>query len=266
MAKSAYEVKLSQFEGPLDLLLHLVQKNEMDIQDIQIATITAQYLEHLKHMEAQNIDVASDFLLMAATLLYLKSRTLLPVSRVEVEQDEGVDPEEELKQRLLEYQRYKEGAQKLEQFPRLFRDVFPRPPLALDEVDSAASSEVQPQIDISVYDLVRAFSAVMRLKQAPPVHRINGGGISVTLGVRLLLQQLHGQERVSFQRCFTAATTRLEVVVQFVAMLELIRLQLLSFEQHSHGGMVYMYPSERIRNGCYADIEHMLDLKEPLDD
>jgi segregation and condensation protein A len=143
-----------------------------------------------------------------------------------VEQDEGVDPEEELKQRLLEYQRYKEGAQKLEQFPRLFRDVFPRPPLALDEVDSAASSEVQPQIDISVYDLVRAFSAVMRLKPAPPVHRINAGGISVTLGVRLLLQQLHGQERVSFQRCFTAATTRLEVVVQFVAMLELIRLQL----------------------------------------
>ncbi|MDY0212452.1 MAG: segregation/condensation protein A [Desulfuromonadaceae bacterium] len=266
MVESAYAIKISQFEGPLDLLLHLVQKNEMDIQDIQIATITAQYLEHLKHMQAQNIDVASDFLLMAATLLYLKSRTLLPVSRVETEQDEGVDPEEELKQRLLEYQRYKEGAQKLEEFPRLFRDVFPRPPLAQDDIDLAVSSDAQTQIDISVYDLVRAFSAVMRPKPEPPVHRVNGGVINVSLGVRLLLQQLHGKERVSFQRCFTAATTRLEVVVQFVAMLELIRLQLLNFEQHSPGGMVYMYPSERIRKGSYADIEHMLDLKERLDD
>lgn len=266
MSESPYAVKLSQFEGPLDLLLHLVQKNEMDIQDIQIATITAQYLEHLKHMKAQNIDVASDFLVMAATLLYLKSRTLLPVSRVETEQEEGVDPEEELKQRLLEYQRYKEGAQKLEQFPRLFRDVFPRPPLAQDDVDPPLAAEVQSLIDISVYDLVRAFSAVMRPGPTPPVHRINKGGISVTLGVRLLLQQLHGKERVSFQRCFTVATTRQEVVVQFVAMLELTRLQLLSFTQHTPGGMVYLYPSERIRKGCYADIEHMLDLKEHLDD
>ncbi len=265
MAKSGYEVKLSQFEGPLDLLLHLVQKNEMDIQDIQIANITAQYLEYLTHMEAQNIDVASDFLLMAATLLHLKSRILLPVSRIETEQDEGGDPEEELKQRLLEYQRYKEGAQQLEQFPRLYRDVFPRPSLARDDVDSVASS-AQLQIDISVYDLMLAFSAVMNPKPEPPVHRINGGGISVTLGVRWLLQLLQGKERVSFQHSFTAATTRLEVVVQFVAMLELIRLQLLRFEQHSPHGMVYLYPSERIRKGCYADIEHMLDLKEHLDD
>ncbi len=266
MAESAYAVKLSQFEGPLDLLLHLVQKNEMDIQDIHIATITAQYLEHLKHIKAQNIDVASDFLLMAATLLYIKSRTLLPVSRVEIEQDGGVDPEEELKQRLVEYQRYKEGARQLEQFPRLYRDVFPRPPQPQDDADPAALSAEQPRIDISVYDLVRAFSAVMSPKPAPPVHHVNAGGISVTAGVRLLLQQLHGKERVSFQRCIVSAATRLEVVVQFVAMLELIRLQLLRFEQHTPDGMVYLYPSERIRNGCYADIEHMLELKEHLDD
>ncbi|MFO7831074.1 MAG: segregation/condensation protein A [Desulfuromonadaceae bacterium] len=256
----AYEIKLDQFEGPLDLLLHLVHKNEMDIQDIRIATITAQYLKHLEMMKARNMDVASEFLVMAATLLHLKSRTLLPPSRADLEDEEGGDPEEELKARLLEYQRYKEGAQKLEEFPRLFRDVFPRPSLD-HEAEDLACRVVDADINISIYDLVRALDRVLRPKPQPAVHKVEGGAISITQGVHMLLHHLHGKERVSFQRCFSSATTRLEVVVQFVALLELARLQLLELQQHSSGGMIYLYPSESIRSGNYTDIEHMIDVE-----
>jgi len=256
----AYEVKLDQFEGPLDLLLHLVHKNEMDIQDIRIATITAQYLEHLDMMKARNMDVASEFLVMAATLLHLKSRTLLPPSRVEMEDGDGQDPEEELKARLLEYQRYKEGAQQLEEYPRLFRDVFPRPPLEPEAAELAAKA-LDAQINIGLYDLVRALDNVLRPKPKPAVHRVEGGAISITQGVHMLLQHLHGRERVSFQRCFSATTSRLEVVVQFMALLELARLQLLELQQHTRNGMIYLYPAQSLRSGSYTDIEHMIDVE-----
>lgn len=258
MTVEAYEVKLDQFEGPLDLLLHLVHKNEMDIQDIRIAIITAQYLEFLEGMKARNMDVASEFLVMAATLLHLKSRTLLPPTRAEIEDDEGDNPEEELKARLLEYQRYKEGAQVLADYPRLFRDVFPRPPLD-SETEELSTRAADAHINVSVYDLVRALDEVLRPKPKPPVHRVEEGALSITQGVHMLLQQLHGKERVSFQRCFSTSVTRLEVVVQFMALLELARLQLLEVEQHTPGGMIYLYPDSSLRAGNYADIEHMLD-------
>jgi len=264
MTAMAYEVKLDQFEGPLDLLLHLVHKNEMDIQDIRIATITAQYLEHLAMMKARNMDVASEFLVMAATLLYLKSRTLLPPSRAELEDEEGQDPEEELKARLLEYQRYKEGAQQLEEYPRLFRDVFPRPPLE-PEAEERGAGVLDAQINISVYDLVHALDKVLRPKSDPKVHRVEAGAISITQGVHMLLRHLRGKERVSFQRCFSAATTRLEVVVQFMALLELARLQLLEVQQHTRGGMIYLYPAQSLRKGRYTDIEHMIDVEDYAD-
>ncbi len=263
MAAVAYEVKLDQFEGPLDLLLHLVHKNEMDIQDIKIATITAQYLKHLEMMKMRNMDVASEFLLMAATLLYLKSRTLLPPTRTELD-DEGQDPEEELKARLLEYQRYKEGAQQLEAYPRLFRDVFPRPPLTLEN-EELASKLADAEINVSLYDLVCALNEVLRPKPQPAVHRVERGALSVTQGVHMLLRNLHGKERVSFQGCFSAATTRLEVVVQFMALLEFARLQLLELQQHTRGGTIYLYPAESIRTGSYTDIEHMIDVEAYAD-
>jgi len=264
MASVAYEIKLEQFEGPLDLLLHLVHKNEMDIQDIRIATITAQYLQHLELMKTRNMDIASEFLVMAATLLHLKSRTLLPPSRTETEDEDGQDPEEALKARLLEYQRYKEGAQKLEEYPRLFRDVFPRPRLEEDERHSACAPDAH--INVSVYDLVRALNEVLRPKPQPAVHRVDGGVVSITRGVHLLLRNLRGKERVSFQRCFGAATTRIEVVVQFMALLELARLQLLEVEQHAPGAMIYLYPAQSLRKGSYTDIEHMLDMENSYAD
>ncbi|MFW6387244.1 MAG: segregation and condensation protein A, partial [Thermodesulfobacteriota bacterium] len=259
MAAGAYEIKLEQFEGPLDLLLHLVHKNEMDIQDIRIATITAQYLQHLELMKTRNMDIASEFLVMAATLLHLKSRTLLPPSRTETEDEDGQDPEEALKARLLEYQRYKEGAQKLEEYPRLFRDVFPRP--RLEEGEKHSAHPLDAHINVSVYDLVRALNEVLRPKPQPAVHMVEGGVVSITRGVHLLLRHLRGKERVSFQRCFSAATTRIEVVVQFMALLEFARLQLLEVEQHAPGAMIYLYPVQSLRRGSYTDIEHMLDME-----
>ena len=259
---AAYEVKLQQFEGPLDLLLHLVQKNEMDIQEIKIAQITAQYLGYLELMKAQNMDVASEFLVMAATLLHLKSRTLLPPARNDVEDEHGEDPEEELKARLLEYKRYKEGAQKLEDFPRLYRDVFPRPSLANQGVDYTDVAAAQVEIDISIYDLVKALQKVLQPRPVPPVHVIHGSKLTVVHGMSELLARLRGQTCIDFQQCFHTATSRLEVVVQFMALLELARLQLVGFEQHFICGTIYVHPGEDIRNGRYEGLEHIVNVEE----
>lgn len=121
---SVYTIRLDMFEGPLDLLLHLIHKNELDIVNIPIALITEQYLEYLKLMKVLNLDIAGEYLLMASTLLYIKSKTLLPASPEEEEEEE--DPRAELVRRLLEYQKYKEAASELEKKPMLDRDVFIR--------------------------------------------------------------------------------------------------------------------------------------------
>ena len=122
----AYEIKVENFEGPLDLLLHLIKKNEMDIYDIPMAEITSQYLGMIDAMKSLNLDVAGEFLLMAATLVHIKSRMLLPPSEEEELEEEEEDPRAELVRRLLEYQKYKDAAETLDSFPLLHRDIFAR--------------------------------------------------------------------------------------------------------------------------------------------
>ncbi len=154
------KVQLEIFEGPLDLLLHLIKKNEVSITDIPIASITEQYLATLELMETFNLDVAGEFLVMAATLIHIKSRELLPGSDEEPDEDEGVDPRAELVRRLLEYQRYKEAAAELEQREVLTRDVFVR---ASPPVEEAGPREFR---EVSVFELLGALKRVIdRLAQ-----------------------------------------------------------------------------------------------------
>ena len=138
-----YRIELDSFQGPLDLLLHLIKKNELDIYDIPIAEITRQYVNYLEVMSELNLDVASEFLVMASTLIHLKSRMLLPVDEEEEEEEEGEDPREELIRRLLEYQKYKKAAEELGSRPALGRDVFAR------HIDSEGSFlfEITPRLD-----------------------------------------------------------------------------------------------------------------------
>ncbi|OQY22331.1 MAG: hypothetical protein B6I37_07330 [Desulfobacteraceae bacterium 4572_35.2] len=239
---ATYEVKVDTFEGPLDLLLHLVTKNEMDINDIPLAQITSQYLNYLDQMEAQNLDVASEFLVMAATLIHIKSKLLLPrhANEEEVDEDE-LDPRVELVQRLLEYRRYKEGAEQLSAYPQLNHDVFSRPELAAIQDDSIGHVGGEHG-DIGLFELVVALRELLK-EPAPAIyHDINTTGLTVDEATIRLRQRLKGHEQLLFRECFVYLPRREEVVVMFIALLELVKRHECRVVQLNPHGSIYLYP------------------------
>ncbi len=226
------KVQLEIFEGPLDLLLHLIKKNEVSITDIPIATITEQYLATLELMQSLNLDVAGEFLVMAATLIHIKSRTLLPAGEEEEDEDEEGDPREELVRRLLEYQRFKEAADELEQREILKRDVFVRPAEAPEETEPLEFER------ISLFDLISALRNVLERFTEEGVHEVTLEKISVREKMNLLLDHLRQRGRVIFQSFFEEASSRMEVVVTFLAMLELVKIRAIRIWQEERVGPI----------------------------
>lgn len=224
-------VQIEIFEGPLDLLLHLIKKNEVSITDIPIATITEQYLATLELMQSLNLDVAGEFLVMAATLIHIKSRTLLPFGGEE-EGEEGEDPREELVRRLLEYQKYKEAAEDLQKREILWRDVFPRS----SEPPEEGSGVVFEQP--SLFDLISALRQVLERFPEERAHEVVLEKISVREKMNSLLDDLHRRGKVIFQSLFETATSRLEVVVTFLAMLELVKIRAIRVAQEERMGAI----------------------------
>ena len=210
-------VQLEFFEGPLDLLLHLIKKNEVSITDIPIATITEQYLATLELMQSLNLDLAGEFLVMAATLIHIKSRMLLPAGDDEPDEDEGPDPRDELIRRLLEYQRFKEAADQLEQREILTRDVFVRSAAPVEETPATGFREV------SVFELLTALRRVLDRLPKDNVHEITLEKITVREKMTLLLDTLRAKGKVLFEALFSEVKSRMEVVVTFLAMLELVK-------------------------------------------
>lgn len=227
-------VQLEIFEGPLDLLLHLIKKNEVSITDIPIATITEQYLSTLELIQSLNLDVAGEFLVMAATLIHIKSRMLLPPGEEEDEEEEGGDPREELIRRLLEYQRFKEAAEELEKREILRRDVFVRPSEVPDEMES-----VEFEV-LSLFDLISALRHVLDRFPEERVHEVTLERISVREKMSSLLDDLHRRGKVIFQSLFEAAVSRLEVVVTFLAMLELVKIRAIRVAQEEREGPIFI--------------------------
>lgn len=238
----AYEVKVNSFEGPLDLLLHLVTKNEMDINDIPMAKITTQYLNYLDQMEAQNLDVASEFLVVAATLVHIKSKLLLPrhANEEDVDEDE-LDPRVELVQRLLEYRRYKEGAEELSAYPQLNHDVFSRPELS-DVQDDSVSTAEERHGDVGLFELVVALRDLLKEPVPPSYHDISATGLTVNEATVRLLERMKGREQLLFKECFVCLPRREEVVVMFIAVLELVKRQECRVVQLNPRGSLYLYP------------------------
>lgn len=217
---SDYQVKLEIFEGPLDLLLHLIHKNEVDIFDIPIATITDQYLEYLDMMKALNISVAGDFLVMASTLVHIKSRMLLPARDGEDEQE---DPRVEITRPLLEYLRFKEMAGELSERDLLARDVFARP-LPQDLKRQLQSDE--PLLDVSLFQLIDAFKKIVE-------ERIPGAQLTVQVDrwslkdkTTYIMDQLKIRPFVYFIELFDQDRTISEFIVTFLALLELVQMGL----------------------------------------
>jgi segregation and condensation protein A len=225
-------VQLEIFEGPLDLLLHLIKKNEVSITDIPIATITEQYLATLELMQNLSLDVAGEFLVMAATLIHIKSRMLLPPSEDTEEEDEGADPREELVRRLVEYQRFKDAAAQLEQREILTRDVFVRSSAPEEEAAFPGFREV------SVFELLTALRRVLERLPKDNVHEVTLDKITVREKMTLLLDTLRAQGQVLFEALFSEAKSRMEVIVTFLAMLELVKVRAIRIFQEEPGGPI----------------------------
>ena len=226
------KVQLEIFEGPLDLLLHLIKKNEVSITDIPIATITEQYLATLQLMETLNLDVAGEFLVMASTLVHIKSRMLLPAGADEPDEEEGIDPREELVRRLLEYQRYKDAAGQLEQREILTRDVFARAAAPTEEVGPRGFRE------LSVFELLGALKQVIDRLPKDSVHEVTLDKITVREKMTLLLDNLRQQTSVMFESLFGEINNRMEVIVTFLAMLELVKVRAIRIYQEEMAGPI----------------------------
>lgn len=216
-------VKLDVFEGPLDLLLHLIRENEVDVHDIPIAAIAAQYVEYLTLMRELNLDVAGEYLLMAATLAWIKSRLLLPPAEGE-EEDEGGDPRLALVARLLEYQRYREVAEALGQRPLLGRDVFEARAAGPDP-----RPESERELDVDLFALVRAFRDVLqRERPAPQPHHVESEQVTVLECMRAVMERVATRPVLRFDELFEGegggAPSRPRMVATFLALLELARL------------------------------------------
>ncbi|MBI2370676.1 MAG: segregation/condensation protein A [Deltaproteobacteria bacterium] len=234
-----YQVKLDVFEGPLDLLLHLIKKNEVSIYDIPIALITQQYLEYLDLMTVLNLEVAGEFVVMAATLLHIKSRMLLPVPPDEEEPEE--DPRAELARRLLEYERFKAAAQRLDGLTLLDRDVFARK-FPAPEVQVLADAGVEWE-EVELFDLLTALRRVLEAHPTERVHEVAAEELSVRERLVQVLERLQEVGPLSFEALFLPVTRRAEVIVSFLAVLELIRLKLVKVYQVAPFGAIRILPA-----------------------
>jgi segregation and condensation protein A len=226
-AAGEYSVRLEDlnFEGPLDLLLFLIKKNEIEISDIPIALVTAQFLAYLERITAANLEGAGDFLLMAATLMRIKSQMLLPPP--EGEEELLDDPRRELVDRLLEYQRFKEIAQHLREQEAYARSLYARGERLPEELAGPAPGEepVLPDTErrVSLKDLLRAFAAALAARRDEPVHHVEPVRVTLEEKIHEIRRRLAQHGRVRFGELFAADAPRLELVVTLIALLEMVR-------------------------------------------
>ena len=229
-----YNIKIPVFEGPFDLLLHLIRENKLDIYDIPIALITHQYLEHLEMMKELNLEIAGEFLVMAATLIYIKSRMLLPFDE-EVPPEEQEDPRNELVQRLLEYQKFKEAAADLKSRESEWLKTFYRDPLA----EGGEEEKELYLFDLNLLDLLDAFKKL--LDKAPPdVIEITRETLTVKDRMSNIMEIIEGEEAIRFEAVFQEGSTRIQLIITFVALLELIRLGLVRVYQEKQFGNIWI--------------------------
>jgi len=233
------EFRLDNFEGPLDLLLHLIRKNEMDICDIQIAVITEQYLAVIDTLQHLNLDVAGEFLLMAATLIHIKSTLLLPSGEDEEQEEDEEDPRAELVRRLLEYQKYKQAAVELDEHPLLGRDVFARK-LPLPELDGDDEDEFA---EVGLYDLVEVFRHLLRQAPTQTYHEVGSEQVSIAERINHILGRIAHENSIAFTDLFATRPERSELVATFLAMLELVKMRTLRLMQSTRFGSIWLFPA-----------------------
>ncbi len=227
---SPLNVHLEQYEGPLDLLLDLIRKQQIDIKDIPIATITAQYLAYMEKAREMDIDLGAEFVYFAATLIHIKSKMLLPRDpALASEGDSEDDPRQELVQRLLEHERFKNAAEMLQQKRMIEENVWSNP-----QMKAFVSEDDDPGLAITLFDLVKAFGEMLDRAKNKPTYEVETGEVSVADMIRYLQQQFEeaGPERPVFiLRLFESQRTRRAMIALFLAVLELVRMQAVMVKQ-----------------------------------
>jgi segregation and condensation protein A len=236
-----YPVRLRNFEGPLDLLLHLIKKNEVNIYDIPIALVTQQYLEYLELMQELNLDVVGEFLVMAATLIHIKSRMLLPRPDP-TQEDPEEDPREALVRRLLEHQRFKAAAELLHEKEIQRSAQWGRPDGRVAELVGDAP---EPEIEVDLFSLMAAFRQVMDRMRQRPVVPLPPEQIPLETRIEQLLARLSETEACGFEELFADVQTRGGMIVTFLALLEMIRLKLVRVFQQGNFGPIRVYRRAR---------------------
>jgi segregation and condensation protein A len=235
MSSNEYKVKLEVFEGPLDLLLYLIKKDEIDIYDISIARITEQYLEFMEAFKVLDLEVAGEFVVMAANLIYLKSRSLLPVHVQPPEEEaEEDDPRWDLIRQLVEYKKFKDAAAQLSQREVEQSNLFSRMP---DSPDQLAE---RPLGEVSVFDLINAFNKVLKRigDQSEDLREIFEENFTVSDKIDLIMKLTASGVPLKFTELFASAASRSEIVVTFLALLELVRLKQLRLAQDGAFGEI----------------------------
>jgi segregation and condensation protein A len=229
----ALEVFLETFEGPLDLLLYLIRRQNLNILDIPIAEITRQYMDYVELMRDINLDLAAEYLVMAAMLAEIKSRMLLP--RHEEVEDED-DPRAELVRRLQEYERFKQAATEIDEMPHLGRDNFPA------EIEVVRADKEKPEPDVDMRELLLAFQDILKRVDMQKHHEIEREEISIRERMTHVLSRLDGDNFVEFQSLFTLKEGRLGVVVTLMAVLELLKLKVIDMVQAEAFAPIYLKP------------------------
>lgn len=237
----AYKVSLDVFEGPLDLLLHLINQLEIDIYDIPVAQITEQYMEYIQTMQHLELNIASEYLVMAATLLEIKSKMLLPVQELTEDFDDyEEDPREELMERLIEYRKYKEAAEDLKEKEENDHQIFTRPPVIFKDLDTEV-----PVVkgDLSIYDMLGALNKMFQRKEwnEPQDTRITRTEIPIEQRMEEILVIIKtSKTKISFDQLFTYRS-RSHIVITFMALLELMKHNEIYCKQANHFEPLYVF-------------------------
>jgi segregation and condensation protein A len=244
-ALDSYSVRLDTFEGPLDLLIHLIKRNEVNIYDIPIALITAQYLEYLALLQELNLDLAGEFLVLASTLIHIKSRMLLPRPDP-TQEDPEEDPREALIRRLVEHQRYRQAAELLHECETLREAQWQRPD---GRVAQVAGEEYEPELEVDLFSLVSAFKSVLERAKHRPSVALPSEQVSIETRIRQMLARLSETEACGFEDLFDDVSSKGDLITTFLALLEMIRLKLVRVFQAGSFGPIRIYKSKAAAAG-----------------
>jgi len=238
-----YAIKLDIFEGPLDLLLYLIKKNEIDIYNIPVALITQQYLEYLNIIKSLNLDMAGEYLVMASTLIHIKSRLLLPVPEEPSAEELEDDPRAELVRQLLEYQTFKDAATELSTRPLLERDVFKRTAALPEEMKKATAADEDELIEVNIFELIEALHNIISRMDKKELLEIDLEKLSLTDIINDVMERLTRERNLTFEELLGERKDRRRVVYTFLALLELIKLKMIKAYQTAAFGVIRIFPA-----------------------